>query len=271
MVEKKFIVWALGLTLAVGVLAYGAVLAWIYVQQERLLFFPTPLPATHRFDLPGVTEVQVPVSGGHFLSALHYRQAQPKGLIFFLHGNAGDLKLWLTSTDFYRDAGFDLFMIDYRGYGKSSGRIESEAQLHADVRAAWSAVGAHYAGKKVVLYGRSLGSGLAADLATQVSADLLILVSPYTSLTAMARSHYPWVPSSLMRYPLNTEASLRRTRLPVLILHGEEDELIPVSHAVTLQTVRPGIELIKVPGAGHGDIHQFERYEQALKARLAGL
>ncbi|TXC66715.1 lysophospholipase [Piscinibacter aquaticus] len=96
-------------------------------------------------------------------------------------------------------------MLDYRGYGKSSGRIESEAQLHADVRAVWRAVAPHYAGKRVVLYGRSLGTALAASLAAELQPDLTMLVSPYTSMEAMARQHYPWVPGALLRYPLRTD------------------------------------------------------------------
>jgi len=123
---------------------------------------------------------------------------------FFLHGNGGSLQEWLTSTELYRRTGFDLFIIDYRGYGKSTGRIESEAQLHADVRAAWQAIAPEYAGKKMVLYGRSLGTGLATRLATEVHADLLVLVSPYSSLRDLAREHYSWVPGAVLRYPMRT-------------------------------------------------------------------
>ena len=94
--------------------------------------------------------------------ALHLRLPAPKGVVFFLHGNGGSLESWFINPEFYRRANYDLFMIDYRGYGKSTGQIESEAQLRADVRAAWATVAPQYAGRKVVFYGRSLGTGLAA-------------------------------------------------------------------------------------------------------------
>ncbi len=262
--------WGVIATLALGVLAYAGVLAWMYTQQEALLFRPTQLPPDHRFDLPGVSEVKVPVEGGH-LSAMHFQQANPKGVVFFLHGNAGDLSIWLTSTAFYSRVGFDLFMIDYRGYGKSPGRIESEAQLHADVRAAWDWVAPQYASHKRVIYGRSLGSALAAQLAARVPSDLLVLVTPYSSVLQVTAETYPWVPSALLRYPLRTDLGVAQVKAPVLILHGDQDEVFSMSHAEHLQGLNPGAELVKVPGARHGDIHTFSVYTQAFAAGLEGL
>ena len=141
---------------------YAAVLALVWWGQERLLFMPEVLPATHRFAVAAdVQETWVEVPGAR-LNALHLRLPRPEGVVFFLHGNAGSLDNWFVNTEFYRQANIDLYMIDYRGYGKSSGRIESQAQLEADVRAAWAAVAPQYAGRKRVIYGRSLGTGLAA-------------------------------------------------------------------------------------------------------------
>ena len=185
--------------------AYGVLVAALWWGQERMLFIPARLPADHRFVFGAdVHERTIEVPGAR-LSALHLRLPAPRGVVFFLHGNAGNLQGWFDDLDFYRRANFDLFMIDYRGYGKSSGRIESEAQLHADVRAAWDAVAPEYAGRKRVLLGRSLGSGLAVPLALQVQPELTVLVSPYSSMRAMAAELYPWVPSRLLRYPLATD------------------------------------------------------------------
>ncbi len=106
------------------------------------MFQPDVLPPTHRFDRLGadVQELTIPLDDGATLSALHLRLPKPRGLVFYLHGNAGSLQSWFVNADFYRRAGYDLFMLDYRGYGKSTGRIESEAQLRADVRAAWDRI-----------------------------------------------------------------------------------------------------------------------------------
>lgn len=257
--------------------AFLAALAWLYFKQESLLFFPQKLPADYQFDLPGVTEERIPVEGAT-LSALHFRQpkgsAAAKGVIFFLHGNGGNLQNWLTSTDFYQRNTYDVFMIDYRGYGKSSGRIDSEAQLHADVLAAWKYVEKEYAGRKNVIYGRSLGTGLATELASQLTtkdASLLVLVSPYESLQQIAKEQYPWVPGFIMRYPMHTDLWLPKVRIPTLILHGEHDELIPVAHAKKLGALKPEAGLVILPEAGHYDIHMHAEYIATLEKRLGDL
>ena len=170
-----------------GLAVYCAVLLGLWWSQESLLFHPQPLPPSHRFDMGAdVHETWVDVPGAR-LNALHLRLPRPDGVVFFLHGNAGNLQGWFGNADFYRRANFDLFMVDYRGFGKSSGRIESQAQLEADVLAAWQHVAAQYAGGRRVIVGQSLGSGLAAILAAQVQPDLTVLVSPYSSMVAVAR------------------------------------------------------------------------------------
>ena len=258
------------ITLVAGALGlYAALMALLWWGQERLLFHPDKLAADYRFNVaPDVHETWIAVPGAR-LNALHLKLPNPKGVVFFLHGNAGSLDSWFTNTEFYRRANVDLFMFDYRGYGKSSGRIESQAQLEADVRAAWAAVAPQYAGKKRVFYGRSLGTGLAAMLAAEVQPELTVLVSPYTSMTALARQHYQWVPTALLRYPLHTDTALARVKGPVVLAHGGSDTLIPPSHSEALKAVAPQAKLLLVPDAAHGDIHLFTAYLDGLKAALA--
>ncbi|HVN34931.1 MAG TPA: alpha/beta fold hydrolase [Casimicrobiaceae bacterium] len=255
---------------AIALAAYAAVLAWMYLRQESLLFYPAPLAADQAFAIPDVHEVWIDVDGAT-LSALHLTLPDPKGVVFFLHGNAGNLASWFTGSTFYRQANFDLFMIDYRGYGKSSGRIGSERELHADVRKAWDRVAALYAGKRIVIYGRSLGTALAAHLAAEVQPDLTILVSPFWSAQDLARIHFPWVPAALLRYPLAMNVDLRAIRTPVMLVHGERDPLIPVDQSERLLEVAPNGVLLRVRGAGHNDVHEFGEYLDAVARRLREL
>lgn len=258
------------LVVALALLVYGLLLAWLYWRQERLLFMPQPLPAAHRFALgDDVHELQIEVPGAR-LSALHLRLPAPKGVVFFLHGNAGNLDTWFVNADFYRRAGYDLFMLDYRGYGKSTGQIDSEAQLRADVRAAWDSVAPRYRGLRRVIYGRSLGTALAAGLAVEVGPELTVLVSPYASMAALMRLHYPWVPARLLRYPLDTGADVARIKGPVLLLHGEQDALIPPQQAEQLLAHAPQARLQRIAGAGHNDLQNFEAYLQAMREALSG-
>ena len=243
--------------------------------QERLIFQPVPLPADHRFNLPtDVHEVGIDVPGAR-LHALHLRLPQPDGLVFYLHGNAGNLASWFVNLDFWRGLNVDLFMVDYRGFGKSSGRITSQAQLLADVQAAWQAVAPGYAGRPVVLAGRSLGTGLAAQLAAALPADQrpaqLLLVSPYRSLQALADAHYPLVPDVLLRYPLRTDQALQALaaapgpRPSVVLLHGAQDALIPADHSTALAALVPGAQVGIMAGAGHADLQDFPVYLDAVR------
>ncbi|HTT08239.1 MAG TPA: alpha/beta fold hydrolase [Gammaproteobacteria bacterium] len=247
-----------------------ALIGALYAMQESLLFYPEKLPRDYRFSVPDAVEVEIPVDGA-VLSALHLRLPDPRGLVFFLHGNAGSLRSWFSNSEFYRRVNYDLFMIDYRGYGKSTGSIESEAQLNADVRKAWDVIAPRYAGKKIIIYGRSLGTGLAAKLASEVNATMLILVSPYSSLRELACSYYPFVPGALIKYPLRTDLLLPRIKMPVLLIHGAEDEVIPYAHSVALKALAPDVELIRIEGAHHNDIHEFPAYVDLLARRLQQL
>lgn len=263
----KWLAWLL----LVPLLAYGVLLAALWWGQERLLFMPEPLSADHRFNVGNdVHEVWVDVPGAR-LHALHLKLPAPRGLVFYLHGNAGNLDGWFANADFWRQAGFDLFMPDYRGYGKSTGRISSQAQLEADVRAAFAQVAPAYAGKRLVLFGRSLGTGLTTALATEVQPDLTVLVSPYTSLRALATQHYRFVPAALLRYPLASDPFIGRLRGPVLLAHGGRDTLIPPSHSQRLASLASRPTLLLVPEAGHNDIHTFPAYLQSLRAALDAL
>lgn len=259
-----------------GLLLLGAAtvalgLGWVYARQEALLFHPDVLAPDHRFALGGdVHEVTIDVPGAR-LSALHLERPGARGLVFFLHGNAGSLQTWFVNVDFYRRLGYDLFMLDYRGYGKSTGRVESEAQLRADVRAAWDQVAARYEGRRRIIYGRSLGTALAARLAAEVNPDLTVLVSPYRSMQALADRHYPFLPRSILRYPLRTEDDVPRIASPVLLVHGDRDPLIDIAHSRDLLSRSPRATLLEVPGAAHNDVQDFPVYLDGLRAALDAL
>jgi pimeloyl-ACP methyl ester carboxylesterase len=261
--------WLLRAGVALGV-AYAALLALLWWQQERLIFRSEALPAATSFAKlgPDVHERWIDTPGGGRLHALHLKLPAPDGLVFFLKGNAGHLGSWFTNPDFYRRLNMDLVMFDYRGYGKSPGRITSQAELHADVRAVWDAVAPAYAGRRIVIVGRSLGSGLAAPLAAEVKPAKTVLVSAYASMGRMAREQYPLILPMLvplvLRYPLDTEAVIASVPGEVLLIHGAADTFIPPTHSEALAARRPGTRLVVVEGAGHGDIQRSQGYLKAL-------
>jgi uncharacterized protein len=263
------------ITVVVASLAslYMAAMAWLWFKQEVLLFQPSVLPASYQLAVHSdVREVTVAVPGAQ-LSVVHMQLPQPKGVVFFLHGNGGDISSWFVNPDFYRAANMDVVMMDYRGYGKSTGSIDSEAQLRADVRAVWQQFAPQYADKKWVLLGRSLGTALAAGLSVELAQqgrapDATILVSPYQSMRAMAAAHYPMVPSALLRYPLRTDESVAQIRSPLWLIHGQADTLIAPANSQALHHLAPHAQLLLVPKAGHNDLQEFEVYLRGVRAAL---
>jgi uncharacterized protein len=254
---------------ALAALGYAGALGILYFKQQEIVLPATTLAADYRFqfDQP-FEEVWIPVQGAT-LHALHFKQPNPRGVVFFLHGNAGNLVTWTTGVDFYRRVNYDLFIIDYRGYGKSTGHVEGEAQLHADTRAAYDAMAALYHDVPIVIYGRSLGTNLAATLARDVNPRLLILVSPFTSLAAVAAQAYPWAPEWILKYPMRTDAVIGDVKSPILLIHGTDDKLIPLANSERLKALaRSPTELLVVPGAGHNDIHKYAVYLDGLAERL---
>ena len=262
--------------LAAAGAVYAAAIGWLYLRQERLLFEPEPLPMDEPVsDEEGAHDFFLDVPGAR-LSVAHLKLPNPRGVFFFLHGNSGNLRKWFVQLEAFRQANFDVVMFDYRGFGKSSGRIESEAQLHADVAAVWDHFAPLYEGKRVVISGQSLGTGLAAGLAARLCAtghtpDLTLLVSAYSSMRALAAELYPWVPGQVLRYPLQTLENAAKLLGPVMLIHGEKDELIPIHHSEKLQSAFRSAELLRVDGAGHSDVHQYPSVRKALLAALGRL
>ncbi|MCG2593147.1 alpha/beta fold hydrolase [Ramlibacter sp. XY19] len=271
-----YAIFSASVVLAIGAIYAGAV-GYLWFRQERLLFEPDPLahddPICSDCD---TREYFIDVPNAR-LSVAHLQCPNPRGVFFFLHGNSGNLKKWFVELDAFRQANFDVVMFDYRGFGKSSGTIESEDQLRADVRAVWDHVAPQYAGKRVVISGQSLGTGLAAGLSAALGAegkapDLTMLVSPYSSMRALAAELYPWVPTQVLRYPLHTLEHAAKMLGPVMLIHGDRDELIPIKHSETLaKAMRNKVRLLRVRGAGHSDVHQFPTVRKALKSALGRL
>jgi pimeloyl-ACP methyl ester carboxylesterase len=254
-----------------ALLLWGGAVTTVSLNQEALLFHGTPLPEQVQSP-PNVEDRYIDVPGARLHGWLYHRPGGNKGLVMYLHGNAGNVATWLTQTGFWDEAGFDVFVLDYRGFGRSTGEISSEAQLHDDVLRAWQVVSPPYAGKRVVILGRSIGTGPAAHLSTAVASDLLVLVSPYASMQRMASEMYSWVPGFALKYPLHTDLDLPHTQASAtLIFHGDMDALIPIAHGRDLQKLCPSARFVTVPGAGHNDIQNFTLYRQVLLETLKAL
>lgn len=246
---------------------YVAVLAMLYFFQERLIFFPSKLEPNHdfSFDQP-FEEIRLDADGA-WISGLKFlaqsrgdardangeRKAKNGAAIFF-HGNAGNLQGWGKYARYFTDLGYDFYLFDYRGYGKSGGKISSQEQLYADADLMMEPVLREYDAGEVAVVGYSVGSGLAARTAQKYGAKRLILIAPYFSLEELAREKMPFVPKFLIKYKIPTFEFVGDFGVPVTIFHGEHDELIGVDNSRRLlKFLKPGDKIYEL-NAGHNDI-----------------
>ena len=177
--------------------------------------------------------------------------------ILCFHGNAGNISHRIDRMTFFHDRGLDVFMIDYRGYGRSDGR-PSEEGLYRDGRAAYEYLreSRGISPDRIVIFGKSLGGAVAADLATRVEAGGLILESTFTSIKDMARLAVPVLPVHLLvRTRFDSLEKVPEIRIPILVVHGKQDSIVPFEHGQRLYDAAQGTkELLPIPRADHNDV-----------------
>jgi hypothetical protein len=180
----------------------------------------------------------------------------PLAHVLFLHGNAGNVSHRLGTAKVLTEAGFDLLLFDYRGYGLSGG-TPSEEGTYLDARAARSALlaGAGVDPTRVVYLGESLGGAVALELALAHPPAALVLQSTFTGIRDLARLHYPFVPAFAVPNAYPSLDRVRRLRAPLLVIHGERDEIVPATHGRALFDAAPEPKSLRiVHGAGHNDL-----------------
>jgi abhydrolase domain-containing protein 17 len=245
-------------TLLSLVLVYAGVAAWAWFYSDRMIFLP-PLPG-----YPETPEIlKVPTSDGEYIAAIYLVNPASTYTLLLSHGNAEDLGSVRSLLPGLANLGFSVFVYDYRGYGLSQGK-PSERHVYADIDGAYD----YLTGKlgvapdRIVAYGRSLGAGASVDLAARRPLGGVILESPFlTAFRVMTR--VPLFPFDKFR---NVD-KIGRVRCPLLILHGEADEIVPFWHGRRLFDKAPGRKMfVAIPGAHHNDLMWVAgaRYGQAL-------
>jgi alpha-beta hydrolase superfamily lysophospholipase len=242
---------------------------FIYFKQENMIFAPEALPQDFKFTFQErFEELNWPVDGG-LINALHFRAAKPKGVVLYFHGNAGSLKSWGDVAQGFTRRGYDIVIPDYRGFGKSTGRIESEKMLLQDAETAYDYVKKSFPENQIILYGRSIGTGIAVHLARTNRPRMVILESPYFSLLDLAARYHSLIPrpllSLLVRYTMRTDLWITDVVCPVYLFHGEKDNIILFNESERLsKLIRSEHQLIAVPDGGHNNLEDFRQYREAI-------
>lgn len=242
----------------------------LYFIQERLIFYPQKLPANYKFQFDQhFEELYFKTAGNISLHGILFKAESSRGLIFYLHGNAGSLESWGRIAKTYTDLHYDLFMLDYRGYGKSEGSIRNEKQFYEDVQLAYNGLKQKYNENRVIVLGYSIGTGAAAALASANNPRLLILQAPYFNLTDMLHHTFPVIPAFILKYKFATNTFLKDCKMPVVIFHGNKDEVIYYGSSIKLKALfKPADTLITLNGQGHNGMSENPAYLSAIQKIL---
>ena len=267
---------SIGWYLVFAVAIYIALAFFITALQGRLIYKPDPRRTTpQRGGHYDVEELRIPTADGATLVAWYARAIPGQPTLLYFHGNAGHIELRDERLTELKSRGYGVLMPSMRGYGGSTGR-PSEAAAIADAKLVHTCLrNSGVAAEDIIVFGESLGTGIATQLAASRKVGALVLDSPYTSMADLAVKAYPWLPvRRMLRDHFDTLRHIRRVTVPILILHGEADRLVPVDmgRAVFDAAVAPKT-LITFPGVPHLE-HvphgSFEDVDQWIGTLVAG-
>jgi alpha-beta hydrolase superfamily lysophospholipase len=256
--------WVLGI--------YASFCAIFYFAQDLFFFRPERLPHwfKYKYSFP-FDEVNFTMEDGGTVNGIHFKVPNAKGVVFYIKGNSRSIKGWGKFAKDFVGKGFDFFIIDYRGFGKSTGK-RTEQILYADLQQVYQWLEERYGQEHIVLYGRSLGSGLATRIASWNRPAMLILDSAYFSFRYHINRYGFFLPIKwILRYHIRTDLFIKKVKAPIYLIHGTHDRLIPHKQSVMLRDLAPEqITLVSIVGAKHNNLPDYPEYHEVLYAILFG-
>lgn len=267
MKKKIFYRW-----LKVIILIYCTIGIVIYYAQDKILFHPQPLTEHSQYTFPyPFKEVNLPYTQKSNINIIQFaaNQPQPKGVVLYFHGNKDNISHYAKAAPDFTSRGYDVWMIDYPGFGKSTGAF-TEQQLYDWALVFYKLAQTHYSKDSIIIYGKSLGTGIAAQLATVRDCKALVLEAPYYSLPSIIGSWLPVYPvNKMIRFKIPTWQYLQEITNPVIIFHGTSDNTIPYRNAKQLKPyLKPHDEFVTIDGGHHNDLPTFPAYKQVLDSLL---
>ncbi|WP_246337484.1 alpha/beta hydrolase [Tenacibaculum pelagium] len=236
------------------------------------MFHPEKLPKDFQFQYENqeVKEYNLEIKEGVTINGLLFKaKGKSKGLVYYLKGNSKSIKGWGKFAVDFTLFDYDVLMIDYRGFGKSTGKM-SQQTMKDDALLVYDKIKERVKEENIIVYGRSLGTGLATKVASVNNPKMLVLACPYFSMSNNAKRYLPFIPLGLvMRYSMPTYKWIKYVKCPIKIIHGTDDKVIRFKSSVRLSKMKPELtRLYPIIGGGHKNLHNYESYHRALKEIL---
>ena len=264
---KKFL-----LTLSACFLFIAVGLSYVYTYQEDMLFQKATLPQEHVFDFEEpFEELFLETEEGACINALYFKTKDSKGIVLYFHGRGGNLSdNWGKVSREFTSRNYEFFVMDYRGFGKSTGKLSEKAICH-DADFCYDYLTNHYREDQIVVYGRSLGTGIATYVASHHDPKTLVLEAPYFSILDLTPSQAPYLPRFLipllLKYHFRTDRWIVRVDAPIHIFHGTDDELVPYDSSTRLLKLlkdKRDASLISIENGKHNHLRFHPKYQDAL-------
>lgn len=254
--KKKWKKW---LTIIVTLYILGGIA--IYFLQDYVLFHPLPMRKGEKFSFTQPhKEFNIPINRGSNLNIIQFTtpDSLPKGVVLYFHGNKNNISWYARYAPYFTKHSYEVWMMDYPGYGKSTGDF-NEQTLYNWAEQVYKFARSRFGADSIVIYGKSLGTCIATQLASTKNCKRLILETPYYSITSVARRYLFMYPVDwLFRYKLTEGEFLKRVEVPVTLFHGTDDGIIPYSNASRLKEfMKNKDEFVSIEGGSHNDLYNF--------------
>jgi fermentation-respiration switch protein FrsA (DUF1100 family) len=264
----NYFLWVLLLSITL----YLGVCLFYYFFQTRLIFVRFDIKGKYRFRLTQEhEEILLKSKEGETLHGLWMKTKKPKGLLLYFHGNTGSLKRWGKIASKFTDFGYDVLAPDYRGYGKSTGR-PSEKNLIEDAEVFYSFALKHYKESDIVIYGRSLGSGVATQLAAKENPKLVMLETPFASLLDVVSTILPFIPFKiLLKHTFLSIDHIAKIKSPIIIMAGTKDTQVPYRSSIKLYNKvasREDVHFYSFDKGEHNTLSSFKKYRRIMEKYL---
>ncbi len=247
---------------------YISILIGFYFFQEKIIFRPERTSENFIYTFnKNFEEVDLEVTNKASINAIHFKVKNPKGILLYFHGNKGNLKRWGNIVLPFTNYNYDVFVMDYRGYGKSTG-LRTEDKMYGDAQVCYDYISNLYNEKNIVVYGRYLGGTFATFIESKNNAKQLILEATFYSMTEVIKNKLPILPyKELLKFKFETDKFIGHVNAPTVIFHGNKDRLVSIDLGIKLfeKSNKVNTEFIEIDGATHHNIGEFQVYKNTLK------